>query len=156
MISTPNSTRTERKSRLFLVLAAGNLLMTTLSPAAEQPRMRTWTDASGKHRTQAALIEVYDVVKLLRADGQVITLEVRRLSEADREYLRAGGAPAWIGQPAPQQEPKEKPTIAPADPAAKPMVRETVATGVGIDANEAEQDAFRRAIEQTVGVLVWN
>ena len=43
---------------------------------------------------------------------------------------------------------------APAPAGAETVVRKVAVTGVGVDAEKAEQDAFRRAIEQTVGVLV--
>ncbi len=50
--------------------------------------LRTWTDASGKHTTEAELISVDDgAVKLRRKDGKEITVPIDKLSAADRAFI---------------------------------------------------------------------
>ena len=77
-------------------------------PAAEQPRMRTWTDYSGKFKTEAALLEFSaGKVKLQKADGKVITITMSKLCEADREYVLAN-RPAKSTKKSPAKEPTKK------------------------------------------------
>ena len=165
MTVSPISTMARRKRRWILVLLA-TISLATVCQAAEQLRMRTWTDDSGKFKTEAALLDFSaGKVKLQKADGKVITITMSKLCEADREYVLAN-RPAKSTKKNAVKEPTKKGPSNEADfgnllgedtptmPSAEPIVREAVVTGVGVDAEKAEQDAFRRAIEQTVGVLV--
>lgn len=53
---------------------------------------RTWTDASGKFKIAAELIEVKDgKVQLRKDDGEEIAVPLKRLSEKDRAYLEEQG-----------------------------------------------------------------
>jgi len=57
------------------------------SPAAG--RLRTWTSADGRFRTQATLIQAdSDAVTLKTADGRTSKVPLARLSAADRQYVR--------------------------------------------------------------------
>ena len=60
---------------------------TVAAKAAEGPS-REWKDATGRFSVTAKLLEQADgKVQLEKADGEVVTLEVKKLSEADQEYL---------------------------------------------------------------------
>lgn len=69
---------------------------------AQPGQVRTWTDATGQHRTEAALVS-YDPtaksVRLRKRDGSEITVALDKLSAADAEFLRTGretSAPAAV------------------------------------------------------------
>lgn len=66
---------------------------------------RTWTDSTGKHKIEAALVKVEDdKVHLKRKDtGKVITISKQRLSTSDQDFL----ARQQSG-PATKQEPKSQ------------------------------------------------
>ena len=50
---------------------------------------RTWTDSTGKHQTEAAMVELVDgEVHLERKDGRVVAVPVGKLSGADQRYVR--------------------------------------------------------------------
>lgn len=56
---------------------------------------RPWSDATGKHRTEAELVEqLADKVRLKTPAGKIIEVPLERLSAADREYLRDLGKSA--------------------------------------------------------------
>lgn len=63
----------------------------TPSPAArEQKELRRWSDASGKFAIEARFYSaVGEKVKLQMADERTIEVEIERLSEEDKAYLRA-------------------------------------------------------------------
>lgn len=68
------------------------LLSLPLACAAE---MRTWTDRTGQHRTEAELVEFRDgQVRLRKPDGQIVTLALDRLSAEDQSYLQERVAPS--------------------------------------------------------------
>jgi hypothetical protein len=59
---------------------------------------REWTDATGKHRVEAELIDFTEgVVRLRKADGQVIEMPLEKLSPADQRHLREEKPP--VGRP---------------------------------------------------------
>jgi len=63
-------------------------LWAALSAGATGAETRTWTDASGKYRIDAELVDVVDgKVQLKKADGQQIAIALESLSQADRDYL---------------------------------------------------------------------
>src|SRR3989304_580774 len=59
--------------------------------ASEQddPEFRTWTDSSGRHRTEAKMIKYADgKVYLKKTDGTVVAILVSRLSTGDQQYVK--------------------------------------------------------------------
>jgi hypothetical protein len=51
---------------------------------------RTWTDSTGRFSVEAELAEIkQDSVVLKKASGSTVTVPLSRLSDADREYLKA-------------------------------------------------------------------
>jgi WD40 repeat protein len=64
-------------------------------PSGDQGEFREWSDASGKFRVEAKLIQIADKrVTLERKDGRQVTVPIERLSGADQAYLLAKSAPA--------------------------------------------------------------
>jgi outer membrane protein assembly factor BamB len=64
-----------------------------LAPVAEQAR--TWTDATGKHKTQASLAGVDgEKVRLKKSDGTIVVIAIERLSADDQAWLNSRSAPA--------------------------------------------------------------
>jgi len=61
------------------------------NPPADKPSpLREWIDNTGKHRTEASLVEATpEYVVLLKANGHKTRVPWRRLSEADREFAKA-------------------------------------------------------------------
>lgn len=50
---------------------------------------RKWTDATGKHTVEAEFVESRDgAVRLKKGNGQIISLPLEKLSDADQEYVR--------------------------------------------------------------------
>ena len=163
-------------------MVLGWLLLAALRPAAGQeaaadrPPLRTWTDSSGQHQTEAVFVGALDgEVVLKKKDGSIVSLRLEKLSQADQEYVKsrvpgkdrpaeaaATPPPVSFGaQPGGSNGPGRGSvvevnnlggTASAASPAAQG--REVVVTGTGADADKAVQNAFSQAIEQTVGVLV--
>src|SRR5262245_44987777 len=82
-----------RRSIIFLLLPAIVWTACYLVGSAEQ---RTWRSADGQYTVEGEFIEFKDAaVVMRRSDGQVITVQLDRLSEADRQYVAAktGGSP---------------------------------------------------------------
>ena len=51
--------------------------------------MRTWLDATGEHRIEAAYVGLDGgKVKLKRADGKEIAVPLEKLSKADQRYVQ--------------------------------------------------------------------
>ncbi|HUT93555.1 MAG TPA: SHD1 domain-containing protein [Thermoguttaceae bacterium] len=64
------------------------------------PDVRTWTDSTGEHQTEAELVDLRDgVVRLKRADGQVVSIDLETLSAADQAFVKqhAGKEPQNVG-----------------------------------------------------------
>ncbi len=58
------------------------------APAQSTDGMRTWTDLSGRHKTEAAFVRAEaDSVHLKLANGRVISIPLARLSTEDRDYV---------------------------------------------------------------------
>ncbi|MCA9125223.1 MAG: hypothetical protein KDB11_33840, partial [Planctomycetales bacterium] len=54
-----------------------------------EEKLRTWTDASGKFRVEAAMIDQLDgKVRLRKANGEIVSVPVDRLSRQDQEHLK--------------------------------------------------------------------
>ena len=50
--------------------------------------LRSWTDATGKHRIEAELVAVKEGwVRLRRASGDLVSVPIARLSEPDQQYV---------------------------------------------------------------------
>lgn len=99
-----------RSFGLPLVVAAATFPLATAFAAP-----REWKDATGSFSVRAELVELKDgVVHLKKTDGEVITVPIGRLSDADKNYLsnRPKTKPAGEGT----SEPKEKPEAKPAEP----------------------------------------
>ncbi len=66
--------------------------------ASASGEVRTWRDKSGKFSIQAELVESDGTaVKLKRADGNVISVPVDRLSDEDRQFLESQEKMAFTG-----------------------------------------------------------
>ena len=64
----------------------------TFAPVATKPaadsEYRTWTDASGQHKTEAAFSGMIgDQVKLLKKDGTKVALPIDKLSADDQAWI---------------------------------------------------------------------
>jgi hypothetical protein len=76
-------------------ITPGDVEATPAPKQASQPQhssaeVREWTDASGKFRVSARFAGLaFGKVKLEREDGQVIEIEVEKLSDEDREWIRS-------------------------------------------------------------------
>lgn len=56
--------------------------------STSQGQMRTWTDHTGKYRTEAEMVDAQDgMVRLKKSDGSVVTVPLTKLSEADQEFV---------------------------------------------------------------------
>ena len=81
--------------RTWVLLMLGLLLIVTAPVSA-----RKWTNSTGKHTVEAELVEVNNgSVKLKKRDGKIITVQVTKLSKADRDYLDKVKAKPVTGQP---------------------------------------------------------
>jgi hypothetical protein len=50
--------------------------------------LRTWTDSSGKYRTEAELVEARGGVAYLKRDGKVKPIPIAKLSTEDQRYVQ--------------------------------------------------------------------
>lgn len=56
--------------------------------AIEEAKWRTWTDSTGKHKTEAKFGGVaFGKVKLIKRDGSTVQLPLEKLSDEDREWI---------------------------------------------------------------------
>ena len=115
---------------------------------ASQPSgMRTWTEAASKRTIVAEFVEIHEgKVRLKRDDGRVVEVATDQLSAADQAYAKeASETPDHVvpDKPAPGPGTSDSATT-----------RRTIVTGYGATEEESRRDAFRRAVEQCVGVLV--
>lgn len=75
-----------RISSLAMVVAC---LLSMSGYADDTLSVRTWTDATGKYRVEATLVSSSDKeVVLKRADGTEVTVQLEKLSDADRSFLK--------------------------------------------------------------------
>lgn len=132
--------------RMLLTVALA-LCGSTLN--AQPAEVRTWTDATGKYKTEARFVDVKDdVVFLRRSDGKVVGLALDQLSSADQAYVRSRAKNPAGGEP----DPSGGQSLGPAPEGSVTVV----ATGVGLNPEAATQNAFSNAIEQVVGVSAPN
>jgi len=140
----------------LLILAAVQQAVSaqeTTANVPDGPQCRTWTDRSGKHRTEASFVEAKDgKVTLKKKDGATISVPLESLSNADREYV------GTLSKTPPEEHGiDEQASAVPKNRTGKeslPQADETIVTGVGTDPDKAVQNAFSQAIEQVVGLLV--
>jgi hypothetical protein len=130
--------------------------------AAEPPPARRWTDAANGRMIEAQFLGLNgEKIRLRTLDGKVWELLPERLIQADRDFVQQAIAAkadvASIGalaSPSGRSEVQIPPKGQEPLPSAQVHGKEVVVTGVGVDPEKALQDAFSRAIEQIVGVLV--
>jgi hypothetical protein len=85
------------------------LFVATLYAVAGVGEARTWTDATGKHTTEAEFVEAKGgKVTLRKKDGSVVTIALERLSRGDRKYV-ADRVRAASAEKRPAAEMPEKP-----------------------------------------------
>lgn len=74
------------------VQAAAEVISQDEGPAADHP-LRTWTDRSGQHRTEATFVQLRGTqVTLKLADGRQIEVPLDQLSDDDRRFARQAAA----------------------------------------------------------------
>ncbi len=72
----------------LLIAAEQPISAQSTAPSRDEP-LRTWSDATGQHHTEAVLLRLENgKVWLRRKDGTQIAVPLDKLSEADRNYLR--------------------------------------------------------------------
>ena len=154
-------------ARLTVVVLGIALLGPPGVEAEEEGEMRTWTSSVGTE-TEASLLGVRVLLKC--RDGREIAVAIEQLGEADQEYVRqwiarrrADAAQAARAAKSSASEAKTEPSPAGAEDASAAMTKtgsggarvvEVLVTGVGTTPEQAEHDAFTRAVQETVGVLV--
>lgn len=78
--------------------SAISLLLLGLSSSLLFAEMRTWTDASGKHKVEAELVELKNgKLTLKRPDGKTAQFPLTKFSKPDQEYARQ-----WMTENTPQ------------------------------------------------------
>ena len=133
-----NSHRPARH-RVFAAFLILTLLLAI--PRLTCGQLRTWTDSSGTHKTEAELVDVSNgVVRLKKASGEVVSIPLARLSQADQAFLT---------QPASSSA---RPPSA-ADPLAPSTDTVTVEllTGTQIQGRITAKDATSLTLETMVG-----
>ncbi len=67
----------------------GWLVLGLQSPAPTSSTVRQWTDVTGKYHVAAAFVELSgDLVRLTKADGHRVNVDLDQLSAEDRQYIR--------------------------------------------------------------------
>ncbi len=73
--------------KIFLVITLGMLV--SYGSVAKADDLRTWSDATGRFKIEAKLISNKEgKVKLERADGKSVEIDVAKLSEEDQKFLK--------------------------------------------------------------------
>ena len=99
--------------RLAWIALAVSLLSVSGHALAE---VRIWTDSTGKHQTEAELISATaEEVHLVRPDGSEVTIPLKRLSAADRAFVRKHLAAQAESAAEPDAVPAGKAKTKPAD-----------------------------------------
>jgi hypothetical protein len=90
------------QGRVYCRSYDGDVVCLALAPdrstaSSAVPTMRVWTDDTGRHRVEAALIAVEnDRVRLRKTSGDEVSVPLNRLSSEDRRYVErqaAGSTP---------------------------------------------------------------
>jgi hypothetical protein len=70
-----------------------------------EPEFRTWTDATGKFKTEAAFLDLKDgKVRLKKKDGTIVTVALEKLSEADQAVVKGRRAQPEANSHTPKNE----------------------------------------------------
>jgi hypothetical protein len=88
---------------LFAVVQSTAAGQETAANATDQPQLRTWTNRTGTHRTEAVFVESKDgKVSLKKKDGTIVNVPLESLSDADQVYVqqRAADKEQSIADPA--------------------------------------------------------
>ena len=112
------------------------------NPSQEpDPSVRTWTDSRGRFTVEAKLIEQTGrSVTLERLDnGKQVTILIRRLSKADREFLKSQVV-----------EPTDRPTEPAAPPPADPSNNAIIARVIRVSDGDTIDVADRNGNEQRI------
>ena len=73
----------------FIGGQAARAQLETPADDVQDLEVRTWTDFTGKHRTEAAMVDFADgKVHLKKEGGGVVAVPVGKLSKADQQYVR--------------------------------------------------------------------
>ena len=76
------------KASAFSRVVARAAVLILLLGCVVRAEVRTWTDASGKHKLKAELVEFKDgKVRLKRGDGKVLSMSISKLSKSDQQFL---------------------------------------------------------------------
>jgi len=74
---------------VVFILILFSTLMAEAEPAAERAK-RTWTTRDRKFKVEAVLVDFDDEkVRLRRGDGKLLSVDLKKLSRADRKYVDA-------------------------------------------------------------------
>lgn len=151
----------------WVCLVISPLLCVVLSGRAPAEEIRTWSDATGKHRREAVFEKLEDgTVHLRSADGKPFKILLSRLSEADQEYASEAGARAIEDDPftagdsgihaSEDSQPKsgDQSYLVQEASAEDPTLKKVFAEGVGKDVEKAKKNAYREAVRQVVGAYV--
>jgi len=77
----------------MLGFACALMFLQTGSAATPAATVRTWTDATGRYTTEAALVDFDGQnVVLKKYSGRLIALPIAKLSQADQDYLHSQAA----------------------------------------------------------------
>lgn len=126
--------------RRFLVLPV-SLSLLMLVPSLAVAQSRTWTDKSGTHKTEAELVDVVDgVVRLKKSSGEVVSVPLSRLCDADQAFLKqqTGNSTTAAGDVDP---------LAPSDQ----TVTIELLTGTQVKGRIVDKDETNLTIETQVG-----
>ena len=101
-----------RRRRTHLAIALLLLLLT--APAASAQDLQTWTDASGKYKTQAEFVRVDgESVVLRKADGKEVTVPLKQLNAASRQQAKSAAEAQGVMDalaPSPRSTPPRRQT----------------------------------------------
>jgi uncharacterized protein with FMN-binding domain len=123
-----------------MVLLAGSLQLMLGSDVAVA-QMRTWTDKSGSYKTEAEFVDVVGgVVRLKKAGGELVSVPLARLSEADQAFLKQ-----MTGSSVPSSDAADP--LAPSDA----MVTIEMLTGTQLKGRIVDRDETNLTIETQVG-----
>ena len=87
--------RLRRKWMLTVPVCLFLLVRVSCSHAA----VRTWTDVTGRHSTEADFVDFKDgKVRLRKTNGTVVTVLLKTLSSVDQRYVRARGRSRAVAQ----------------------------------------------------------
>ena len=88
------------RKKLFLrraaELASRSRPIVIQQPARPEPvvkpksvhELRTWTDASGRHKTEAEFLGLHDgLVRMRKSDGKIVDVALRKLSDGDQDFV---------------------------------------------------------------------